>query len=66
MQEVFLSIDPRREPNWADSIRNFCAIFKPFMMSDGIEYQGNVDPRFLAWARDAVKDFEHPVARRSP
>jgi hypothetical protein len=65
MQEVFLAIDLKKENNWANTIRNFCSIFKPFLQTDGAAFEVDVDPAFLAWVREAVKDFEHPFAHLS-
>lgn len=62
MQEVFLAIDLKKEKNWANTIRNFCSIFKPFLQTDGVAFEVDVDPAFLAWVREAVRDFEHPFA----
>ncbi len=66
MQEVFLAIDIKREKNWANTIRNFCAIFKPFLMTDGAAFAGNVNPNFLTWVREAIRDFDHPFVRLPP
>lgn len=49
MQEVFQAVDLRREQNWARTIRSFCALFKPFLLSDGVAFQPNVDSDFLSW-----------------
>ena len=65
MQEVFLAIDIKKEKNWANTIRNFCSIFKPFLQSDGVAFEIDVDPAFLAWVREAVRDFDHPFAHLS-
>ena len=65
MQEVFQAIDLNREKNWASTIRNFCSLFKPFMNSEGIGLQTDVDQKFLNWVRNELESFDHPFARKA-
>jgi hypothetical protein len=63
MQEIFTAIDINREKNWANTIRSLCAIFKPFILADGVAFRESVDPKFRSWVLDALHDFEHPFVR---
>ena len=65
MQELYLSVDLKREKNWEHMIRVFASLFKYFILSEADfppYMQQSRDPRFLKFLLQTARDHEHPVA----
>jgi hypothetical protein len=68
MQELYQTMDLRREQNWEHTIRGFISLFKHFILSpeDYTPYQQKaLTPGFLAFMMDTAQNFEHSMARTS-
>jgi len=65
-QELYLSVDLKREKNWEQMIRVFASLFKYFILSEADfppYMQQSRDPRFLKFLLQTARDHEHPVAQ---
>jgi hypothetical protein len=68
MQEIYLTMDLKREKNWEHVIRVFISLFKHFILSpeDFTPYQQpSLTPRFLAFLMDTARSFDHAMAQTS-
>jgi hypothetical protein len=68
MQELYTTMDLKREKNWEQTIRVYVSLFKYFILSpdDYTTYQQkSLIPSFNAFLMDTARNVEHYLARTS-
>jgi len=65
MQELYFSIDLKKQPHWEKTIANFIALFRAFINSETTfspAIRTTLDPAFLKYMLDVASKQEHPSA----